>query len=66
MKAVAYCRVSSKDQVTGTSLDTQEESIRAWCERLTVEPLPYSAIEEAGASMYRGERVGSSDSGAPA
>ena len=29
----------------------------SWRERLTVEPLPYSAINEAGARMYRGQRL---------
>lgn len=37
-----------------------------WRPRLTVRPLPYSAIGEAGACMYRGERAGSIDSDASA
>jgi hypothetical protein len=28
----------------------------AWRQHLTVEPLPYSAIKEAGAGMYKGEK----------
>ncbi len=32
-KAVIYIRVSSADQVSGTSLATQEAECRAWCLR---------------------------------
>ncbi|MGO9121170.1 MAG: recombinase family protein, partial [Desulfomonilaceae bacterium] len=31
MKAIGYCRVSSQEQVDGTSLKSQEEQIRAYC-----------------------------------
>jgi hypothetical protein len=34
-------------------------------ERLTVPILPYSALDDAGARMYKGQRVGSADSGTP-
>ena len=33
MKAILYIRVSSAEQVDGTSLSTQEATCRAWCER---------------------------------
>ena len=36
-----------------------------WRSKLTVPELPYSAIAEAGATMYKGSRVGSIDSDAP-
>ena len=32
-KAIIYVRVSSLDQVTGTSLDTQEDACKAYCQR---------------------------------
>ena len=31
MKAIGYCRVSSQEQVEGTSLKSQEDQIRAYC-----------------------------------
>jgi len=34
MRAVIYCRVSTKEQVEGQSLSVQERSCRAYCERL--------------------------------
>ena len=37
-----------------------------WKQRLTVPEIPYSEIERRGAAMYRGLRVGSIDSDAPA
>lgn len=33
MRAAGYCRVSSVDQIAGGSLDSQEQAIRAECER---------------------------------
>ena len=33
MRAIAYVRVSSREQVKGLSLETQEEACRAYCER---------------------------------
>src|SRR6476469_8225716 len=33
MNAVVYCRVSSKQQVSNLSLETQEEECRRYCER---------------------------------
>ncbi len=33
MRAVAYCRVSSEEQVKGFSLDDQKETLRLWCQR---------------------------------
>ncbi len=37
MKAVAYCRVSTKEQVRNTSLETQQQAIRAYCDREGIE-----------------------------
>ena len=37
MKAVAYCRVSTKEQVKNTSLETQQQAIRAYCAREGIE-----------------------------
>lgn len=36
-----------------------------WRDRLTVEPLPFTAIDDAGARMVRGSRVSSIESDAP-
>ena len=33
LRAVIYCRVSTKDQVENLSLATQEQACRAYCER---------------------------------
>ena len=33
MNVIIYCRVSSDEQAEGTSLDVQEERLRAYCER---------------------------------
>ena len=33
MRAVVYCRVSTKEQVQGFSLGTQERECRNWCEQ---------------------------------
>ena len=33
MRAAAYCRVSTREQVENTSLETQEQAIRAYCDR---------------------------------
>ena len=37
--AVVYCRVSSKEQVDGTSLESQERYCREWAERLGIHVL---------------------------
>ena len=37
MKAVAYCRVSTKEQVKNTSLETQQQAICAYCESEGIE-----------------------------
>lgn len=48
-KAMIYCRVSSAEQVEGTSLATQESACRDWCKRnnLDVESVYVDAGESA-------------------
>src|SRR5690606_5930305 len=50
MKAVAYVRVSSDDQVKGTSLDSQTESIRKWAKGNGVELSDDNVFREEGVS----------------
>jgi site-specific DNA recombinase len=48
MKAAGYCRVSSQEQIEGTSLKAQEEQIRAYC---TMKGLELAAVlVDAGVS----------------
>jgi len=54
MKAIIYCRVSSKEQVSNLSLVTQEEQCRAYCERQGLE-VDRVFVEE-GASAKTTER----------
>lgn len=55
MKAIAYCRVSSREQVGGTSLTTQEESIRALCLREGVDLV--QVFREKGESAKTADRT---------
>lgn len=54
MKGIIYTRVSSDEQVKGTSLDTQEAACRAYCESRGIEVL--KVFREEGASAKTAER----------
>ena len=53
---IIYTRVSSADQVQGTSLETQEHDIRAWCERNGYVVLEH--FQDAGESAKTAKRPG--------
>ena len=53
-RAVVYIRVSSSEQVTGTSPDTQERDCRAYCERNDIEIL--AVFKDAGESAKTADR----------
>ncbi len=50
MKAVAYVRVSSKDQVDGTSLDSQTDECKSYAKRNSIELLDENIFREEGVS----------------
>jgi site-specific DNA recombinase len=50
MKAVAYVRVSSDDQVKGTSLDSQTEAVRRWAKSNSIELTDDGIFREEGVS----------------
>lgn len=50
-RAIIYTRVSSKEQVEGTSLTTQEESCRAYCDREGLE-VDRIFVEEGESGKY--------------
>ncbi len=52
----AYCRVTGAEMMEGYMLRYIYFLDRRWRKRLTVPELPFSAIAEAGAGMYKGER----------
>ena len=54
--AILYTRVSSADQVAGTSLETQEKDIRDWCRRNGYDVL--SHFQDAGESAKTMDRPG--------
>lgn len=54
-KAVVYCRVSSKDQVDGTSLESQERYCREWAERQGIAVL--CVFVERGESAKTADRT---------
>lgn len=55
MKGVIYTRVSSDEQVKGTSLDSQEEVCRAYCREKGIEVL--AVFREEGASAKSADRA---------
>ncbi len=55
MKAIIYIRVSSDEQVKGTSLDYQEEICRKYCKEKNIEVL--EVFREEGASAKSTKRV---------
>ena len=55
MKAVIYTRVSSDEQVNGTSLDFQEEQCRKYCADKVVEVL--TVFREEGESAKSTDRA---------
>ena len=55
MKAVIYTRVSSEEQVSGTSLDFQEEQCRIYCKNKGIEVL--EVFREEGASAKTAVRA---------
>lgn len=54
MKGIIYTRVSSDEQVKGTSLESQEESCRAYCRDKGIEVL--GVFREEGASAKTADR----------
>lgn len=52
--AVIYCRVSTTEQVSGTSLETQETTCRAWCARQGLEVL--KVFSDRGESAKTADR----------
>ena len=54
--AIIYTRVSSTDQVSGTSLETQERDIRAYCARNEYEVAAH--FQDAGESAKTADRPG--------
>ena len=50
MKAVAYVRVSSDDQVRGTSLDSQTEAVHKWAKSNSIELSDENVFREEGVS----------------
>ncbi|MSU44944.1 recombinase family protein, partial [Candidatus Nomurabacteria bacterium] len=48
MKGIIYVRVSSEEQVKGTSLEFQEESCRKYCKDKSIEVI--KVFREEGAS----------------
>lgn len=55
MKAILYCRVSTDDQVNGYSLDLQEETLRAHCERNNIEVISVYREDFSGKNFDRPE-----------
>jgi hypothetical protein len=54
----AYLKAARAEVIPGFQLRYVKFLDPAWASRLTVPVLPYSAIDEAGARMYRGEKPG--------
>ena len=52
-----FCREMGWQRLPGFQLRYIYFIDKTYRERLTVPELPYSAIEEAGARMYKGERL---------
>ena len=55
MRGIIYTRVSSDEQVKGTSLDFQEEICRRYCEQKSIEVL--AVFREEGASAKTADRA---------
>lgn len=55
MKGIIYTRVSSDEQVKGTSLDSQEELCRKYCKERNIEVL--AVFREEGASAKTADRA---------
>ncbi len=55
MKGIIYTRVSSDEQIKGTSLDFQEEVCRNYCKEKGIEVL--AVYREEGASAKSAERA---------
>ena len=55
MKAVGYIRVSSKEQIAGTSLDSQEQAVQAFCSREKADLL--KVFREEGESAKTADRT---------
>ena len=54
--AILYTRVSSADQVQGTSLETQERELREWCDRNGCKVIKH--FQDAGESAKTADRPG--------
>ena len=57
MKGIVYIRVSSEEQVKGTSLEFQEEICRKYCSEKGIEIPKDGVFREEGASAKTADRV---------
>ena len=53
MNVIIYCRVSSDEQVEGTSLDVQEERITRYCERMGYHIIDIPHREDASGKNFK-------------